>query len=109
MTVHDGPQEISYALVNMYAQRVQRHGPGNGKTYDIKFNGYPWRPSGEETVTTRVLLLELLGCLESFGFSLYASIDQNNPPSGDNAGSAADVLVFSRESNWVPGAPVFHR
>lgn len=58
-----------------------------------------------DTVTTRLLLLKLLEVLETFGFSLYASIDHQSSSDGNEA----DLLILHRQRDWVPGAPIFHR
>ena len=58
-------------------------------------------------MTSRTLLLKLLSCLETFGYSLYSSIEQQDG-NGENT-TAADVMVFNKDLNWIPGAPVFHR
>ncbi|KAJ0107169.1 hypothetical protein J7T55_014699 [Diaporthe amygdali] len=70
----------------------------------LKFHGQPWQATGEETVRTRMLLLSLLGILERFGYSLYASIDQVS-----SNGLEADVLVVTRQKGWKPGMPIWHR
>ncbi len=75
--------------------------------WEFKLNGYPWWATGEETMSTRMLLMKMLECLESFGWSLYASVDQNTG-SGDNS-SETDTWYCVRERGWVSGSAVFHR
>lgn len=75
--------------------------------WEFKINGYPWRASGEETMTTRLLLLRLLETLEQHGWSLYASVDQSTS-SGDNV-SETDSWFCVRDKGWRPGSAVFHR
>lgn len=75
--------------------------------YEFKINGYPWIASGMETMSTRLLLLRLLACLEQHGWSLYASIDQSQ---GHGEGtSETDSWYCVRDKSWVPGGHVFHR
>ncbi|KAE8441805.1 hypothetical protein EG329_004258 [Mollisiaceae sp. DMI_Dod_QoI] len=75
--------------------------------WEFKIKGYPWRASGEETMTTRLLLLKMLECLESHGWSLYASVDQST---GSGEGSSeTDSWYCVKDRNWVEGAAVFHR
>jgi hypothetical protein len=77
--------------------------------YEFKMNGYPWRATGEETMRTRLLILRVIELLERHGWSLYASIDQNNGPQGDSNWSETDVWYCVKSNEWTPGSPVFHR
>ncbi|OBT98721.1 hypothetical protein VE01_03403 [Pseudogymnoascus verrucosus] len=75
--------------------------------WEFKIHGRPWVASGEQTMSTRLLLLRLLECLEKHGLSLYASIDQSQ---GQGEGtSETDSWYCVRDKTWVPGAHVFHR
>jgi hypothetical protein len=74
---------------------------------EFKIHGRPWVASGMETMSTRLLLLRLLECLERHGLSLYASIDQSQ---GHGEGtSETDSWYCVRDKAWVPGGHVFHR
>ncbi|KFZ11591.1 hypothetical protein V502_07479 [Pseudogymnoascus sp. VKM F-4520 (FW-2644)] len=74
---------------------------------EFKIYGSPWVASGEQTMSTRLLLLRLLECLEKHGLSLYASIDQSQ---GHGEGtSETDSWYCVRDKTWVPGGHVFHR
>lgn len=75
--------------------------------YEFKCKGYPWSPSGEATMATRMLLLRLFEALESQGWSMYASIDQN-AAAGEHE-SETDSWYCVRNQAWEPGMPVFHR
>jgi hypothetical protein len=75
--------------------------------WEFKIKGYPWQASGEETMTTRFLLLKLLERLEANGWSLYASVDQS-AVHGEHT-SEADSWYCVKDKNWVPGMAVFHR
>ncbi len=78
--------------------------------FEFKLNGWPWRPSGEETMTTRLLLLRMLETLEEGGWSLYATVDQNNGHHNKNSSSTGtDSWYCVRAVDWVPGNSVFHR
>ncbi|KAK6581833.1 hypothetical protein PZA11_005530 [Diplocarpon coronariae] len=76
--------------------------------WEFKINGYPWWATGEETMSTRMLLMKMLECLEGLGWSLYASLDQNTG-SGDSNASETDTWYCVREKGWLPGNAVFHR
>ena len=102
LTVHNSAPEIHRALATEFGSLVQRT-----EGASIKFNGYPWNASGEATMTSRKLLLQLLACLETFGYSMYASIDQKDGNGEDT--TETDVMIFNRAEDWVPGTPIFHR
>lgn len=82
---------------------IQRH-EINADRLKIKFVGTPWMPTGEETVETRLMLLELLECLESCGFTVYAAVDMQS-----NTERQTDVVICQRQRGWTPGAPIWHR
>jgi hypothetical protein len=107
MHLIDAPKELGRILVRAYGSKVQRH-QVTGSVFEIKFKGYPWRASGTETVQSRLIILTLLDALEELGFSLYASIDQDNGPGGNSHASEADVWFCNRQNDWTPGAPIYH-
>ncbi|KAF4626030.1 hypothetical protein G7Y89_g12131 [Cudoniella acicularis] len=74
--------------------------------YEFKIYGRPWFPTGEETMSTRLLLLKMLEVLENRGWSLYASVDQSN---GSENVSETDSWYCVRDKSWVQGSTVFHR
>lgn len=55
---------------------------------------------------TRLLLLKCIEVLEGQGWSLYASVDQNN---GTDNSSETDSWYCVKAKDWVPGSTVFHR
>jgi hypothetical protein len=77
-------------------------------SYDFKLRGHPWRAGDEEGVATRMLLIRVLEILERFGWSLYASIDQQHKAHDENR-QEKDSWYCVRAMDWVPGGPVFHR
>jgi hypothetical protein len=78
--------------------------------FEFKINGWPWRPTGEATMTTRLLLLRMFETLEAGGWSLYATVDQNNGQHSKNSSSTGtDSWYCVRAVDWVPGNSVFHR
>ena len=99
----DAPEELRNAIVNALTLMIQRVQEVKG-SIEIKLKGGPWIPSGEETVTTRIIALTLLEVLESHGYSLYASIDQDIGPGGRET----DTWHCCRQKDWQPGQPVFH-
>jgi hypothetical protein len=77
--------------------------------WQFKLNGYPWHAKGEETMSTRLLVLRIIETLEGFGWSLYASIDQWNGPGSSSSSSETDCWYCVKAEDWIPGKPVFHR
>jgi hypothetical protein len=98
--------DVAQLLQSMKLLQAESWKEASLNAREFKINGYPWRPSGESTMTTRMLLLKLLEVLENKGWSLYASIDQSTA-SKDN--SETDSWYCVREKSWVQGSTVFHR
>jgi len=48
------------------------------RPYQWKLSGYLWYGRGEETVASRLLLLELLDTLAAFGWVPHACVDMSN-------------------------------
>jgi hypothetical protein len=107
MRLINAPQDLGHSIATALGPKVQRT-QILGAVYEIKLRGYPWRASGKDTVQTRELLLVLLECLEEHGFSLYASIDQENGPGGDSHATEADTWFCNRQADWTQGAPIYH-
>jgi hypothetical protein len=63
-------------------------------------------PSGEATMKLRLLILRMLELLEMHGWSLYASVDQNEATQDT---SETDSWYLVKQADWVPGDPIFHR
>lgn len=80
------------------------------ETWEFKLNGYPWRPSGDETMSTRMLILKMLETLERYGWSLYASLDQDNGNNGTNTRTGGlESWYCIKMDGWVEGGGVYHR
>ncbi|KAK2787550.1 hypothetical protein FQN53_004999 [Emmonsiellopsis sp. PD_33] len=105
LRLFDAPQDVCQALVLALGRKVQRSYT-QGSAFEIKFNGYPWKANGTETVETRAILLTLLNTLEQFGFSLYGSIQQDSKQGEEHV--AVDTWFCNRQVNWTPGAPIYH-
>lgn len=87
--------DLAAAVVTALQPAIASHKMSDHR-FDVKFCGTPWSPSGEQTVTLRVILLRLLEVMESFGFTLYAGVNQCNDTCGD-------VLVMRRQKSWEEG------
>ena len=66
--------------------------------WEFKIQGSPWTASGEERMVTRLLLLKMVETLERYGWSLYASVDQNEAHAGQ--GSKTDSWFCVRKKGW---------
>ncbi|KZV92012.1 hypothetical protein EXIGLDRAFT_718798 [Exidia glandulosa HHB12029] len=56
--------------------------------YQFKMHGYPWYANGSDTVTTRVLLLNILDALAAYGWELHATVDMSTGSGGSESRSA---------------------
>lgn len=107
------PQQLAHAMAGMLAsmralqaQSVKNAAAGQ---FEFKLHGYPWQASGEATMQARLLILRMMEVLEQHGWSLYASIDQNNGPSGDSGYTETDAWYCVKSSDWTPGSIILHR
>jgi hypothetical protein len=99
----NAPTDVVDAIVQALGPMVQRSQDYKG-SLEIKLSGSPWWPSGEETVTTRIIAITLLEVLEKQGYSLYATIDQDNGSDGQET----DTWHCCKLKGWQPGQPVYH-
>jgi hypothetical protein len=99
-------QDVRELLQSMRLLQTENWKDQRLNAREYKLHGYPWIPSGEATMTTRMILLNLLEVLEKKGWSLYASIDQST--AGKNS-SETDSWYCVRDKAWVEGSTVFHR
>ncbi|CAF1102797.1 unnamed protein product [Rotaria sordida] len=60
--------------------------------YQFKLRGYPWTADGYETVTSRMIILDLLDCFTSLGWQLHASINMST----SHKGCHTDTWFFHR-------------
>jgi len=98
------PAELHDSLTRAFGGAVQRSEILASDVFHLKFVGYPWYPTGMETVRTRQLILTLMETLEQYGFSLYAAIDQDN----GREGRGMDTWHCNRRLDWAAGVPVYH-
>lgn len=102
----DAPTALTTSLVSSFPYMIQRSGRTSlsANVFEIKFRGNPWRATGTETMQSRMIVLTLLEVLEEFGYSLYASVDQEN----GSEGREADTWYCCRQAEWEAGLPVYH-
>jgi hypothetical protein len=84
----EGQEEVVPALRHLLQEMRVLQSEGlksdSEQSWEFKLRGYPWLAIGEETMQTRLLMLRMLETLESLGWRLYASIDQNVSIETDN-------------------------
>ncbi|KAF4966817.1 hypothetical protein FSARC_5532 [Fusarium sarcochroum] len=97
------PENLVTEIIQTFITDIQRHEVTTERA-KIKFKGFPWRPTGHDSVGTQLKLLALLEVIERHGFTLYARIGARY---GDET-SESNVLVFQRRHDRVPGAPIWH-
>ncbi|CAH0024475.1 unnamed protein product [Clonostachys rhizophaga] len=85
-------QEIRVALLKTFGRAVSSNELTKDH-FEIKFQGFPWSPSGEDTVNTPLKLLKLLETMERFGFSLYSSLMTKN----NHEGTDVDDIIMKRQ------------
>lgn len=110
----DAPVEVTNAMYagmrDLIQELVDHPLPG---VWEAKLKGWPWRSIDAESVmNARRLLLRLFAILESYGFTVYASIDQKADL--DSEKSETDTWHCCRPLDWEllniveAGAPVYH-
>ena len=62
----------------------------------IKLSGYPWHPDGQDTVSSRLLLQNLISDLRLRQWNLYGN---------SNLKSSTNTLFFEYDPNIIPGEP----
>ena len=79
--------------------------------HEFKLIGTPWYASGQDTMATRLLILQMVETMEANGWSLYASIDQNSGASNssNSSYSETDVWYCVKSADWTPGSIILHR
>ncbi|KAJ4269775.1 hypothetical protein NW762_001443 [Fusarium torreyae] len=102
--VDSPPKDLTDAILQTFGGDVRRREVAPNRL-KIHLAGLPWRPSGTDTIKTRIILLRLIETLERCGFTIYATIGSK----GEDEEGAADILICQRQKDWVPGAPIWHR
>ncbi|KAF1978166.1 hypothetical protein BU23DRAFT_450452 [Bimuria novae-zelandiae CBS 107.79] len=112
----DAPRGLCLrVLKHLLAQKLEMKFKDHEKVegcYELKFTGTMRRGSpyldpvmNTGTMKTRMMFLDLLGCIEESGWTLYASVEQNTR--GDENGMT-DTWYCCRPVGWAEGNPVYH-
>jgi hypothetical protein len=102
--VGDIQRDLAQAVIQTFDSELSGHELVQGRLL-LKFHGKPWFPNGTDTVETRLWVLGLLQTLETYGYTVYSSIDMSNGPNG----SETDVIFVHKQKDWQPGMPIWHR
>jgi hypothetical protein len=94
----NAPTELANALIFSFGERVERCNKdfvsGN---FEIKFTGSPWnKPSGKGSVQSRILILDLMQCLEEQGYTMGTSLDIDNGSGGNTYQSYGELWFLYR-------------
>ncbi|KAJ2999853.1 hypothetical protein HDV02_001631 [Globomyces sp. JEL0801] len=98
----DAPAELD-SHVHAVIQRVWKNGIQDKKIKEAgciqyKLRGTPWYGQGGESVSARILVMELLAELESHGWYMYASVDMSI---GREGGYEKDSWFFEFDSRLI--------
>ncbi|EJD43709.1 hypothetical protein AURDEDRAFT_114518 [Auricularia subglabra TFB-10046 SS5] len=76
--IRGGEPEIN-TVKNILGKRIQREQwKVPNVAYQFQMHGYPWYSEGSETVSVRIVVLNLLDALRAAGWELHASIDMSS-------------------------------
>ncbi|EJD43710.1 hypothetical protein AURDEDRAFT_114519 [Auricularia subglabra TFB-10046 SS5] len=93
--IQGGEPEIN-AVKNILGQRIQREEwKVPNVAYQFKMHGFPWYADGAETVSIRIVLLNILDTLAAAGWEFHASVDLSM---GQNEGGSdsTDTWFFRK-------------
>ncbi|KAG8852332.1 hypothetical protein FRB91_006586 [Serendipita sp. 411] len=102
LSLINASNEVINAVKNIWGGNVQRESwKLLNVAWEFKLAGYPWWSSGNESVAVRVLLLNTLDALSSFGWETHTSVDITAGPGGlgKNAGADTDCWILRKPAN----------
>jgi hypothetical protein len=88
-------------LTQIWKKGIQSTSVKEPGCVQFKLRGTPWYADGEETVTSRILVLNILAELESNGWHLYGTIDMST---GVQAVNSKDTWFFRYDHSLVRSA-----
>ncbi|KAL2855795.1 hypothetical protein BJX68DRAFT_231167 [Aspergillus pseudodeflectus] len=94
----NAPTELASALIFFFGERIERCNKdfvsGN---FELKFTGSPWnKSSGKGSVQSRILILDLMQCLEEQGYTMATSLDIDNGSGGNTYQSYGELWFWYR-------------
>ncbi|KAL4997444.1 hypothetical protein BDV10DRAFT_169639 [Aspergillus recurvatus] len=90
--------ELATSMIVFFGDRIEKCNKdfvsGN---FELKFKGTPWTKSGsKDTVQTRLLMLDLMRCLEEQGYTMCTALDIDGGKGGSEYKSNGDVWFWYR-------------
>ncbi|KAL4881737.1 hypothetical protein BJY04DRAFT_188039 [Aspergillus karnatakaensis] len=94
----NAPTELATALINHFGDRVEACNKdfvsGN---FELKFKGNPWnKSSGKGSVQSRLIILDLMQCLEEQGYSMSTGLDIDGGSGGSTYQSNGELWFWYR-------------
>ncbi|KAK1141040.1 hypothetical protein N8T08_009613 [Aspergillus melleus] len=93
----NSPPEFGQSIIQVFGDRVEKCNrdlvSGN---FEIKFRDGPWSGSFKNAVSSRLIILDVLRCLEEHGYALCASVDFDNGSGGSVYKSSANTWFCCR-------------
>lgn len=93
-------QHLKEAVRTSWPYGIQNEGKYAG-SWELKLAGYPWAPEGEQAVTSKILLAQIISNFKAVGYKLYASVDISAKVGEGVSGGDLDTWVFRKvTSSW---------
>ncbi|KAL4863930.1 hypothetical protein BDV12DRAFT_176928 [Aspergillus spectabilis] len=94
----NAPTELATALINHFGDRVEACNKdfvsGN---FELKFKGTPWtKASGQGSVQSRLIVLDLMQCLEEQGYTMCTGLDIDGGNGGTTYRSYGELWFWYR-------------
>ncbi|KAL2869589.1 uncharacterized protein BJX67DRAFT_379138 [Aspergillus lucknowensis] len=94
----NAPTELANSLISFFGERVEKCNKdfvsGN---FELKFQGQPWgRNSGKGGVQSRLLVLDLMQCLEEQGYTMCTGLDIDGGDGGSTYKSYGELWFWYR-------------
>ncbi|KAL5342657.1 hypothetical protein BJX70DRAFT_268762 [Aspergillus crustosus] len=94
----NAPTQLATALINYFGDRVEACNKdfvsGN---FELKFKGTPWTKSnGKGSVQSRLIVLDLMQCLEEQGYTMCTALDIDGGSGGSNYQSNGELWFWYR-------------
>lgn len=98
MHLIDAPLQLARSVIDMFGDKVERCNQdlvsGN---FELKLRGNPWsRSSTDGAVQGRLILLDVLRCLQGHGYALSASLNLDDGDGGSLYHSSGGIWFCCR-------------
>lgn len=96
------PVEVINAVKNTWGGNIQKESwKLENVAWEFKLIGNPWWSVGDEAISVRILLLNMLDVLSAYGWEVHTSLDMTAGPGGlgKNAGSDTDCWILRKPTS----------